>query len=174
MVGRAVTAESRCLLRVLGLGSLWGGGMAVPLGPCSGLGRALFEAVVHPCGHSALLSCVGRWVDRLPQSWVRPLPPGVRLLLYVLSLITRCVELRFRAAPPPGSEPWLDVALPMDAGIGAARRVFQRVGGRSHVHTLSGGAGCRGEQGLCWEVSFGQDLKESMFAGRRASGLRAS
>lgn len=38
---------------------------------------------------------------------------------------------------------------------------------------LSGGAGLRGEQGLCWEVSLGQDLKESMFAGQRARGLRA-
>lgn len=55
--------------------------MAVPLGPCSGLGRTLLEDVVHPCGHSALLSRVGRSVDRLPRSWVRPLPPGVRLFL---------------------------------------------------------------------------------------------
>lgn len=55
--------------------------MAVPLGPCSGLGRALFEGVVRPCGHSALLSRVGRCVDRLPRSAVRPLPPGVHLFL---------------------------------------------------------------------------------------------
>ena len=38
---------------------------------------------------------------------------------------------------------------------------------------LYGGAGRHGEQGLCWEVSFGQDLKEPMFAGQRARGLRA-
>lgn len=55
MVDRAVTAESRCLLRVLGLGSLCGRGMAVP--------RALVAAWAEPCLRvwstpvAALLSC---------------------------------------------------------------------------------------------------------------------
>lgn len=65
--------------------------------------------------------------------------------------------------------PW----VPAPEGRAAARRVFQRIRAGGPVCPLYRGAGRRGEQGLCWEVSFGQDLKEPMFAGQRARGSEA-